>query len=102
MDLEQIQAYCKENKLRWTQHIFRRLIERDISMTDVRDAILSGDIIEMYPEDYPDPSCLILGHSKTKQYLHVVCGIHNDELWLITAYVPNPEKWSDDFRSRKE
>lgn len=34
--------------------------------------------------------------------IHVVCGIHEDELWLITAYHPNPIEWSNDYRNRKE
>ena len=71
-------------------------------MLDVKEAINSGEIIEDYPEDYPDPSCLILGKSGENQNIHVVCGIHEDELWLITAYYPDPGKWLDDYKTRKE
>ena len=102
MDIEKIRWYCTANKLRWTQHIFRRLIQRGISMSDVRNCVMTGEIIESYPDDYPDSSCLILGLSEEKKGMHIVCGIHEEELWLITAYYPDPEKWSDDFRMRKE
>ena len=71
-------------------------------MSDVEKAILNGEIIESYPGDYPSPSCLILGFANDKSPLHVVCGIHEDELWLITAYRPNLEEWSKDYRIRKE
>lgn len=102
MDIKEIQDYCRKKKLRWTQHIFLRLTQRRITMSDVENTILNGDIIESYPDDYPSPSCLVLGFAKDNMPIHVVCGIHEDELWLITAYHPNPEDWSEDYRKRKE
>ena len=89
-------------KLRWTNHIFIRLVQRGISMADVVSAILNGEIIEYYPDDYPYPSCLILGLTVNNKHLHVVCGSNNEELWLITAYYPDPNIWQDNFRVRKE
>jgi hypothetical protein len=35
--------------------------ERDISRIDVKNVIATGEIIEKYPEDYPNPICRILG-----------------------------------------
>lgn len=63
---------------------------------------MSGEIIEEYPEDYPYCSYLILGLSIKKQYLHVVCGIGNSRLWIITAYFPSIDKWEPDCKTRKE
>jgi hypothetical protein len=62
---------------------------------------VNGEIIEQYPNDYPFPSCLVLGLSVHKKCLHVVCGIGDAELWLITAYYPNIDKWEEGFRVRK-
>ena len=61
-------------------------------MSDVEEAILNGEIIESYPDDYPSPSCLILGFANDSSPIHIVCGIHEDELWLITSYRPNTEE----------
>ena len=97
-----IKGLCINGALRWTNHIFVRLLQRDISMDNVESSILTGEIIEQYPEDYPYPSCLILGLTVEKLYLHVVCGIGDGELWLITAYYPDPDEWTDDFKVRKE
>lgn len=102
MDIKQIQLLCSQHKIRWTQHIMLRLTQRRISMDDVNEAIMSGEIIENYPDDYPDPSCLIFGLTSKNKSLHVVCGIHESELWLITAYHPDKAKWSNDFKQRKE
>ncbi len=102
MDIESIRNYCREEKLRWTQHIFRRMIQRGITMNDVTEAVMSGEIIEEYPDDYPNSSCLVLGYLRDNVSLHVVCGINNDELWLITAYYPSMDKWQEDCRTRRE
>ena len=102
MDIAIIKKLCEANKLRWTNHIFIRLIQRGISISDVINTIITGEIIENYPDDYPYPSCLILGLTVNNKFLHVVCGSNREELWLITAYYPNKDKWSDDFKRRKE
>ena len=101
MTLETIQTLCRNDKLRLTRHILIRMAQRNISMEDVKAAIMGGAIIEDYPNDYPEPSCLILGFNN-KRPLHIVCGIHDEELWLITAYQPNTNEWYNDFKTRKE
>jgi hypothetical protein len=65
-------------------------------------SLLHGEIIEEYPNDYPHPSCLVLGLNPAGKAPHIVCGISEDTLWLITAYSPNPAEWSADFKTRKE
>ena len=72
------------------------MMQRNISRIDVKQGILSGKIIEEYPKDYPNPSCLILGNG-----LHIVCGISDEEIHIITAYRPDSEKWSEDLEERK-
>ena len=72
------------------------------SAINLTQAILSGEFVEFYPNDYPYPSCLILGTNDIGKNLHIVCGIGNGELWLITAYVPSAQKWETDLRTRKD
>ena len=101
MNIELIKSLCNENKLQWTNHILVRLLQRNIKITDVKEAILSGKIIEEYPDDYPHPSCLILGITLNKQFLHIVCGIDKNLLWLITAYKPSVNEWDKTFTQRR-
>jgi len=102
MNLDLIKFLCKNNRLQWTNHIINRLIQRNITIADVKVAIMHGRIIEEYPFDYPYPSCLILGVSLQNEYLHIVCGIAEDILWLITAYRPSISEWDSTFTHRKE
>lgn len=103
MNLDMIKELCRAEKLRWTDHIFKRLLQRNISMNDVQTAILNGTLVEDYPDDYPFPSCLILGYRFSSGAIHVVCALNdtNTELWLITAYVPDANKWNSDLKTRK-
>lgn len=102
MNLDEIKQLCANKKIRWTNHMFMRLVQRGISTDDVGNALINGEIIEDYPTDYPYPSCLILGLTIDEKILHVVCGSNGEELWLITAYYPNPDSWSSDFKVRRE
>ena len=99
--MDDIVQLCNKHALRWTSHILERIFRRGISTGDVENALTNGKIIERYPNDYPFPSYLVLGYTMTGRIIHVVCGSNGVELWLITAYFPDPAEWSDDFKQRK-
>ena len=100
LNIESIKTLYDKKAVVLTQHFLDKLEIRDIKLSDIKTAIQSGEIIEQYPDDYPHPSCLILGYSENKQ-LHIVIGNSGDMLWLITAYLPDSEKWEDDYKTRK-
>ena len=100
--IDELRELCNNKAIRWTAHVMRRLIQRGISRSDVIEAIQRGEIIEQYQDDYPFPSCLVLGFTIAGKALHVVCGIGEAEIWIITAYCPNPAEWEDDLKIRKQ
>jgi len=102
ISIENIKKLCKEESIVWSHHVAIRCQQRGIKTADVENCLMSGEIIEEYPEDYPYCSYLILGLSIKKQNLHVVCGIGNSRLWIITAYFPSIDKWELDCKTRKE
>jgi len=61
MDIAKIRQYCSSREIEWTLHVAKRLLQRGISSDDVVSSLQSGEIIENYPEDYPFPSCLVMG-----------------------------------------
>ncbi len=101
IDIDILRELCNNNAIKWTSHVMARLQERMINPSDIRNCIETGRIIEQYPEDYPYPSCLVLGNAKSEKPLHIVIGVGEGHLWLITAYYPNPEKWNGDFTVRR-
>lgn len=86
----------------YREHAIQRMFERDIFEIDVEETIKNGVIIEEYLDDKPYSSFLALG-LKGKP-LHVVfANNHEDKkIIVITAYYPDKEKWSNDYKRRIE
>jgi hypothetical protein len=84
------------------------MFSRGISIDDVMDIIQKGEKIAEYPEDSPYPSCTLLGFVRNIP-IHVVLGHHvvlgvdseHHTGIIITAYVPNPDIWSSDYKTRR-
>lgn len=103
LDLELIRNLAEnDEKVVITQHSLKRFRERGIKYNDIISCIQTGEIIEQYPNNFPNPSCLILGLNCQKKYLHVVCGPDGEYLWIITAYYPSQDKWQADLKTRKD
>jgi hypothetical protein len=83
-------------------HAIQRMFERDISHKRVRYALEAGETIEDYSAEMPEPSRLILGF-QGKRAFHVVTSENPEakEITIITVYIPDPDKWNKDFKSRR-
>lgn len=102
ISIETLQSYYQQDKVLMTQHSSERCRQRGIKKKDIRHAVMTGEIIEQYPDDFPFPSCLIYGHSINHQILHVVMSDEGSGSRIITAYFPSNEKWESDSKTRKE
>ena|SRR2546423_14625909 len=90
-------------KIIYTPHALTQMSkpERLIRPSEIHSVLNEGDIIEDYPEDNRGHSCLILGFGNDKRPVHVVCSPKDEYLAIITAYLPDPEQWSEGFKRRK-
>lgn len=102
IDVNVLREYFKTDKVFVTNHVANRFRERSIRVKDVREAVLSGNIIEQYEDDFPYPSCLIFGYSADKRPIHVVLSDEGTSSRIITAYIPDDERWEKDYITRKE
>ncbi len=86
----------------FSSHAVRQMFHREITKNDVVEVINNGQIISDYPDDKPYPSCLILGFVNNKP-VHVVFAFdpENKTGIVITAYIPDSQLWTDDFKSRR-
>lgn len=83
-------------------HAIERMFQRDVSEEEVEYIVKLGETIESYLDDQPYPSCLILGYVAMRP-LHVVYAKdENNTVIVITVYEPTPDKWSDDFKTRRK
>ncbi len=102
IDIKDLQALAlNTDNVVLTRHVFERIQEREVERDDLFSVISTGEIIEQYPNDYPFPSCLILGNDLNDCPLHIVCGLGKNKVWVITAYIPNLDEWEDDLKTRK-
>lgn len=99
--LEEVRAAASKRIL-FTPHAIRQmsLPERMITPAEVRDVVATGEPVEEYLEDPRGPSCLLLGFGDGGRPLHVVCAPKMEYLAVITAYIPDPQRWSADFKRR--
>lgn len=103
--LQEIQNCFRLEKVLYTKHAKDEMEEEEfgeIRDNEVFEAVLSGKIIEHYPEDEPYPSCLIYGRTSENRPIHIVCAYSKklDIIIIITVYHPNPIRWID-FERRK-
>jgi hypothetical protein len=89
-------------KLLFLPHTIRQMSRPDrmISTQEIERIIMTGEVIEDYPQDSRGHSCLILGLGQNNRPIHIVCSPKNEYLAIITAYLPDPLQWSSDFKRR--
>ncbi|MEE8338132.1 MAG: DUF4258 domain-containing protein [Dehalococcoidia bacterium] len=83
-------------------HVIERMAQWRVNASDVRHVLETGEVVEDYPDSWPYPSRLVLGHANERP-LHVVAAYREDtdELIVITVYEPDPARWEPGFRQRK-
>ena len=78
------------------------MFERRVSAKKVQDVLQTGEIIEDYSSEMPEPSRLILGFQGQRPF-HVVTSenLQANEITIVTVYLPDPNKWNKDSKSRR-
>lgn len=96
-------ARCiRERRIFWTYHVNMRFGQRPISREIILSAVDSFEIIEEYPEDKYLLSYLIRAeHERLVFHVHIATDIIGDNVRIVTAYIPDPGRWEDDFRRRR-
>jgi hypothetical protein len=69
------------------------MVEEDIKLNEVLEAISSGEILENYPEHKRGPCCLVNGIANNDENIHIVCTTSLPLLVIITVYKPKYPKW---------
>lgn len=98
--IEEIRAKVSRGEFEFSRHAVDQSIVRRIHVSEVREAIAVGEVVEDYPDDKYGPSCLVLGWTAAARPVHVHCSYPSRPLVkLITLYEPDPARWAD-FRRR--
>jgi hypothetical protein len=87
---------------RYSRHAIERMFTRRVEPDVVERVVSAGEVIVSYADEKPFPSLLLLGFDDDGP-VHVVAANDPDTglCYVITIYRPEPELWSDDFRTRR-
>jgi hypothetical protein len=99
MEIEGIRVKIGAGEYRFSDHAVKRMIKRSIDRTEIEEAVLSGEIIEEYPDDKYSPTCLIYGKTKSGRNLHVQITLP-PLVVVITAYDADETDWIN-YRVRR-
>lgn len=88
-----IQIQSAARAIRITDHAREEMEAEAITLAEVREAIIAGQIIEHYPDHKHESCCLLYGLTAQRRPLHVVCATSLPLLVIITVYMPIPPKW---------
>jgi hypothetical protein len=101
--LAQVRALLSNGAIRVSRHGFQELAADDIDLNDVLAGLATAVVVEEYPTGRMEPSVLILQRDRVGP-IHVLWGVPKatgTPAILVTAYRPDPRRWSPDFTRRK-
>lgn len=94
MDLGEIKDKIHRSAYVYTAHADVERQADDLTLLQVEEALLNGEVLEQYADTSRGESCLILGHSNDLP-IHIVCGWRGERVAIITVYIPGPPKFID-------
>jgi hypothetical protein len=101
--LRQIKALAARGDIKISDHGYDELAEDGLLAKDLVESLPDAELLEDYPDFPKGPCALVLQRDRDGKAIHAVWGIPRGETGpavLVTAYRPDPKKWTDDFRRR--
>lgn len=94
--IDEIRGKIGQERFEFSEHAVNQSIIRHVTVSELRQAIDNGQIIEDYPDDKYGPSCLVFGRTRSGRPLHIQCSYPSRPVVkIITLYEPSPELWID-------
>ncbi len=101
--LNKIKKLVELGEVKISEHGYDQLSEDGLHVKDIITGIKDAITVEVYMEYHKGPCVLVLQKSIDGSFIHVLWGIPIETehpAVLITAYRPDPARWSTDFLRR--
>ena len=102
--LDRVRVLAASGEVRISEHGYDEFAADDILTKDVVTGVRTAVVVEDYPGAARGPSVLVLQSDVRGRPVHVVWGIAagtTGPAVVITAYRPDPARWTPDFLKRK-
>jgi hypothetical protein len=103
--LQRILRLIERGEVRVSAHGYDELAQDDILVREALSGAETAVLVEEYSEYAKGPCVLVLQQDAQGRPFHVLWGIPRNAVTpavLVTAYRPDPERWSSDLRRRTE
>jgi hypothetical protein len=84
VDIDWIKNCVWENAYFLSGHTDEERMDDNLTISEIEEALLSGRILESYPDDWRGESCLVVGFTNAGIPVHIVCG-EKEEGFVIVA-----------------
>ncbi|WP_425299184.1 DUF4258 domain-containing protein [Pseudaminobacter soli (ex Zhang et al. 2022)] len=85
-------------------HGYDELVNDDLTAAEILDGLPSAVAVEEYLDYHKGPCVLVLQSTSEGSPVHALWGIANADpegATLITAYRPDPDRWTGDYLKRR-
>ena len=93
----------RRGEIKISEHGYDEIAEEGLFVRDIVSDVSNGRLVEDYPDFPKGPCVLVLQNDRNGTPIHVVWGIPKGQVSpavLVTAYRPDPKRWTSDFMRR--
>lgn len=102
--LDRIRVLASEGKVRISEHGYDELAADGLLAREIVGGVATAEVVEEYPQHPRGPCVLLLQRLTDGRLVHTVWGVPARRVApavLVTAYLPDPERWEPGFRRRR-
>lgn len=95
---------ASEGKVRISEHGYDELAADGLLVREVVGGVAIAEVVEDYPRHPRGPCVLLLQRIPDGRLVHTVWGVpagRVEPAVLVTAYLPDTERWEPGFRRRR-
>ncbi|MBT8421394.1 MAG: DUF4258 domain-containing protein [Gammaproteobacteria bacterium] len=93
LSIEWIQDRIKRDAYYLSGHAEQERQNDNLRISEIRQALLNGVILEYYEDTGRGESCLVAGFTGEGKPIHIICGERKDKAVIVTVYIPLPPKF---------